>query len=150
MKEFEELKYIGSFGLVCSISFDYIEHQFGDGYDETLVVGSSTGLREWQLKYKVLPGTLDRPIQLDNGDLLSRADYLWDLFNRLKADGNKSLIITCPRDGKRYLAKIVEPKLSYEMFMVKLFSSGLTLRQRRERGVATLDDGSLGDLEPDI
>jgi hypothetical protein len=146
-EEFERLQEIGSFGLSCSIGFDILEADYGDGYDDSALVGSTEGTRGWQLVYKVLPGTMDSPVEVSDAELQSRADYLWNFFCRHKAGGNTSFTITCPRDGKDYLAKFVEHEMTYEMFAVKLFSTGLQLRQRRERGVATLDDSSLGESE---
>ena len=148
---YERLQYIGSFGLTCEIGFDILEAEFGDGYDASALVGSDQRLRGWRLVYKVLTGTMDSPIQVNVSELESRADYLWNFFQRRKVEGNSSFIITCPRDGKDYLAKFVDHKLSYEMFATKLFSSGVVLQQRREKGVNTLEDGSLGLREnPDV
>jgi hypothetical protein len=144
MSELEELKEIGSFGLTCDIAFSILEIDYGDGHDDSSLVGSSLGTRSWKLVYKTLPGTMDSPVQVTDALLESRADYLWNFFCRRKAEGNSSFILTCPRDGKRYLAKFVEHKLSYEMFATKLFSSGLSIQQRREAGVSMDVDGSLG------
>ena len=145
--QLEHLQEIGSFGLTCDIEFSILEIDYGDGYDDSALIGSSLGTRSWRFLYKVLPGTMDSPVQVGAATLQSRADYIWDFFCRRKAEGNGSFTLTCPRDGKRYLAKFVDHKLSYEMFMTKLFSSGLSIKQRRERGVNVLEDGSLGEFE---
>src|ERR1051325_1913681 len=123
--EYERLETIGSFGLTCAIGFDILEASFGDGYEDSALVGSSEGTRSWKLVYKVLPGTLDESAQGGTFSLQSRADYLWEFFCLRKSEGNASFWITCPRDGQDYLAKFVEHTLSYEMFMVKLYSTGL-------------------------
>jgi phage-related protein len=135
MPDYERLEVIGSFGLSCVIGFDILEASFGDGYEDSALVGSSEGTRAWKLVFKVLPGVLDRSTQGGTFTIESRADYLWDFFVRRKAEGNSSFWITCPRDNQDYLAKFVEHTLSFDMFMIKLFSTGLSLQQRRERAV---------------
>jgi hypothetical protein len=147
LEEFEKLKITGSFGLSCGIEFDILSIEYGDGYHDSALVGSEEGTRSWQLIYKVLPGSQDGMIQVSDTVLQPRSDYLWDFVCRRMKEGNSSFILTCPRDGKDYLVGFVEPRTTYEMFAVRLFSTGLLIKQRRERGVASLDDSSLGVSE---
>jgi phage-related protein len=133
METFERLLDIGNFGLVEEIEFQVLEAEYGDGYDDSALVGSSEGTRSWKLSYKVLPGSIGN-VQGGVFSAQSRADWLWDFFVRHKAAGNKSFIINSPRDGRDYLAKFAEHKLSYEIFMTRLYSTGIQLKQRRERG----------------
>lgn len=144
--ERETLLEIGNFGLSTGIRFELVEQEMGDGYDYSILTGSSAGLRSWALVFKVLPGTLDGGIDLGD-EVQSRADYLWNFFLRRKAEANSSFKLVDPKDGKSYLVKFLEHELSYEMFAGQLFSSGVKLVQRREVGVNTLDDGSLGEFE---
>jgi hypothetical protein len=146
MPERETLLEIGNFGLSTGIKFDLVEQEMGDGYDFSILVGSSAGLRFWSMVFKVLPGTLDGGI-MRGTELQSRADYLWDLFCRMKAAANASFYLICPKDNKKYLVKFAEHELAYEEFAFQLFSSGVKVLQRREVGVNTLDDGSLGQSE---
>jgi hypothetical protein len=140
------LKHTGWFGLRAEIDFAEQVLQLSLRRRAVIEVDDSRGVRSWQLVYKVLPGTLDGPITLDSGDIQSRADYLWDFFcERKGGEGPQSFIITCPRDGKDYLAVFTETKLSYEMFNVRLFTTGLGIIQVDEDDVNTLEDGSLGD-----
>lgn len=148
--EFEKLQTIGSFGLECGIEFAVIRQQLGDGYSNRLTTGSSAGVRDWSLVYNVLPDTLDGGIMLGT-ELLSRAKYLYEFFCRHMAQSSKSFIITDPLTGRDYLAGFAENRMSFKLFAVKLFSTGVALEYRREPGVATLDDGSLGLIEnPDV
>jgi hypothetical protein len=146
MPERETLQEIGSFGLSVEVDFAIVEQDLGDGYDQSILMGSSAGLRAWNLVYKTLPQTLDGAI-MRGTELESRADYVWDFFVRMKAAGNASFELICPKDGKRYLVKFAEHKISYELFMVRLFSSGVRIVQRRDVGVSELPDGSLGSTE---
>ena len=152
----EHLDYIGAFGLDVEIEFAILELDYGDGYDDSSLVGSTQGTRSWRLVFKVLPATFDGAIpvapEIDSRMLQSRADYLWDFFCRHKARGNASFSLTCPKDEKKYLGKFVEHKLTYTLFMTKLFSSGVLIRQRREAGVSVDVDGSLGPdtSNPDV
>jgi hypothetical protein len=134
-EEYEVLEEVGDFGFTADVAFDILEADYGDGYEDAALVGSSDGLRSWQLMYKALPGTIQNAPEAGPLSMQSRADYLWDFFIRHKAAGNKPFLITCLRDGQQYLAKFVEHRLSYQMFMVKLFSTGVQLRQRRDGDV---------------
>lgn len=142
------LQLIGSFGLRAEIEFAELVMQLSLRRRAAVEVDDSRGVRSWQLVYKALPGTLDGPVTLDSGDARSRADYLWDFFcDRKGGGGPQSFILTCPRDGKDYLGVFTDPKLSYEMFTVRLFSTGLGIIQVDEPDVNTLEDGSLGDTD---
>lgn len=144
--EFERLQDIGSFGLDCGVEFAVVRQTLGDGYSHRLTIGSTSGVPDWKLIYKTLPQTLDSPVTVGT-DLQSRADYLWNFYCRHMARNSRSFIITDPRSGKDYLVGFAENRLTYQLFAVRLFSSGVALEYRREPGVATLDDGSLGTLE---
>jgi hypothetical protein len=153
MAERETLLEVGNFGLSCAIGFSIVEQELGDGYDYSILTGSSAGTRSWSLVFKALPATLDGGL-MRGTEVESRADYLWEFFCRRKAEGNSSFELVDPKDGKTYLVKFAEHELSYEMFALKLFATGLKLVQRQELGVTTLDDGSLGEFPeaggPDI
>lgn len=142
--EYERLKDIGSFGLTCSIGFAFLKAQFGDGFRKSALVGSAAGTRSWKLVYKTLPDTRDGGFLTNAGEIQSRANYLWELFCSCKAAGDLPDIITCPRDGKDYMAVFDDDALSYEMFSHRLFSTGLNLSQYRAQEINTLEDGSLG------
>jgi hypothetical protein len=130
----ETLLEIGSFGLTEEIEFRVLEFGYGDGYEDGVLIGSTEGTLAWKLVFKVLPGFIG---QAQGGvfSAESRADYLWDFFCRRMAEGNGSFKLISPRSGQMYLAAFAETKLSYELFMTKLFTSGVTLKQRREPGV---------------
>ncbi len=125
---------IGSYGLNEEVEFRVLEFSFGDGYEDSALVGSTEGTLSWKLTFKVLPGALGKersgPLSVE-----SRADYLWNFFCDRMAAGNESFRFISPRNGRMYLAAFAETKLSYEMFAARLFSSGISLKQRRELGV---------------
>lgn len=144
--EFEKLEDIGDFGLDCGVAFAIVKQKLGEGYSNRLLIGSATGTFDWRLVLNVLPGTPDGGIMVGD-ELQSRADYFWKFFCRHMARASASFIITDPLSDKDYLVGFAENKLTYRMFAAKLFSSGIALEYRREPGVATLEDGSLGLLE---
>jgi len=142
-EEFERLQEIGSFGLTCEGEAAIFECEYNDGYDDSAIANSDQLTLGWKLVFKVLPGTKDNGFLNNAGEIESRADYLWNFFLRRKQEGNSSFIIECPRTRKLFLAKFAEHRISYEMFATCLYSSGLTLKQRRERGTELNPDGSL-------
>jgi hypothetical protein len=125
---------VGSFGFTEAISFRVLEFSYGDGYEDSALIGSTDGTRSWKLTYKVLPGFRG---QTQGGvfSAQSRADYLWNFFCDRMAAGNESFKFISPKDGRLYLAAFAETTLSYELFMTKLFTTGISVKQRREKGV---------------
>jgi hypothetical protein len=145
---YERLQLIGSFGLTASLRFEMVTRKMGRGRRRSVLFGDRSGLRSWKLVYRVLNDTMDSPVPTTAALIESRADYLWNLFQRCKTgydDVDRPFIITCLRDGKDYLVCFADNELSYEMFMTKLYSSGLTLEQTSRPDVNTLPDGSLGE-----
>jgi len=128
---------IGDFGLSEQIDFRLVEFSYGDGYEDSALIGSTEGTHSWKLVFKVLPGFVG---QETSGPLSaeSRADYLWNFFCDRMAAGNDSFKFISQSDGRMYLAAFADKSLSYEMFLTKLYTSGIGLKQRRDAGV-TLD-----------
>jgi hypothetical protein len=111
----------------------------------TVDVDDSRGVRGWQLVYRVLPATLDGPVQTDSGDIESRAHYVWNFYQARKGGSTKSFLITCPLERKNYLVEFSDSQLTFQMFGIRLYSSGVGLIQVDEPDVPTLEDGSVGE-----
>jgi hypothetical protein len=149
------LQTLGNFGLRRKI--DYAETVIQMGLRRRVVVRTddSRGALSWQLVHKVLPGTLNGPVQLTGDEgidapdgVMSRADYFWEFFRARKGGAVQSFLVTDLLDGKRrsYLVQFADSSMSYEMFMTRLFSAdGIQLVQVDEPDVPTLDDGSVGE-----
>jgi len=143
MPEFEKLQFMGSLGRDFGIEFAVVKQQLGDGYSNRITIGSSAGTRDWRLALNVMPGTPDGGIMVDD-ELQSKATYFWEFYCRHMARASASFIITDSLTGKDFLVGFAENKLTFREFAFLLFSSGVQLEYRREPGVATLEDGSLG------
>jgi len=127
----QRLKILGQFDLECAIEFAELERDYGDGYDSTVRVGHSEGLKTYRLVYKALPQTQGQSI-LDDETMTQKkqADYLWDFFVKRKQDG-EAFIIKDPRTETDIDVKFAERRLSYQMFALKLYSTGIALREWR-------------------
>jgi hypothetical protein len=148
---FPRLQYVVLDGHEAEVEFAVFSADFGDGYGARALVGSPTGLRSWRIQYGHLARVPHRP----GGRHLSEeaaADYVWNFFQERMAEGNGSFVIRCPRDRKDYLVGFVETKLVYrEAFRNRFYTTGIEVRQRRERGVSFNEDGSLGEFfNPDV
>lgn len=138
---------------------------FGDGFEAGATVGHPEGTRTWSMKIDVLPDTMDAPALADDlepsflltqgGDFVlteggdrivlerqsTRAVYLWRFFRASKANGNQPFWIELedPDDGtrKKFLASFADNRLSYQVLCAKIYSTGLQLKQRRMRDVAS-------------
>ena len=100
------------------------------------MVGHSEGQRFFKLAYSNLPQTQGRKItdpELAEAEL-SLADYLWAFYVRRKADRQAFTIRDWlqPLDPEAVVSvKFSEPKLSYNLFIAKFYSSGLLLHEWR-------------------
>lgn len=135
---FELLQTKGSFGCVESISHAVLNADFGDGYEQTALIGSQTGLRSWRLKWDVLAQVLRAQNPFFDNEELNQADYLWDFYCRARALG-QPFVIQSSRNGQYYLAKFVDENLSYELFACRLYTTGLALTQRRVVNASVFD-----------
>ncbi|HEV7376903.1 MAG TPA: hypothetical protein VGN95_19460 [Pyrinomonadaceae bacterium] len=149
---YEKLQTLGFFGLSIAIRYEIITRRMGAGRRRSLLYGSRAGLLAWKLVFKVLPDTIDGQIEVSPTHIESRANYLWNFFCRSKTgyeDIDHPFIITCPRDGKGYYVVFSDNEISYEMFMTKLYSTGLQLEQVTIPGESLLPDASIGEAPPE-
>lgn len=128
----QTLQIIGSYGLELDLAVNEIVRDFGDGFDQTVFVGNTAGLRRYRLKYEFLPDSTSDLSVTDPEDstVKSYARYLYDFFLRRKVDG-AAFQITCPLKGDTVLVKFTDKVLTLQLFTYKLYSSGLALRQYR-------------------
>jgi len=145
---YEELQLTGDFGLVEGILIEGIRHNQGAGFYRSILTGSRAGNRYWNLVYKVLPDTLDSPVERNPATIEARATYLWEFFCRHKTgyvEIDRPFVIRDLATDKRFL--VVSEGWTYEreLFATRLYSSQLKLRYVRVPGVTTLEDGSLGE-----
>jgi hypothetical protein len=140
---YPELQYLGNFQLTSEIEFPgVLEANYGDGYGDSAIVGSTAGTRLWSLTYSAL---FRQPFGAGASSFVSqsRADYVFEFYVARMAAGNEPFVVYCPRARKRFLACFVDKKLTFTLVDYRLATSGLNLRQRRVSGVTTNDDGSV-------
>jgi hypothetical protein len=128
------------------IAFTTLDNDLSDGYRSTRLYGSNTGVRKWKLTMPTLAAltVLPNTVTDINGASVSREEYIWSLFCENKVTGTP-FAYQCPRNGQYYLVDFEEEELNYKRMIVKLYSTGLTLRQRRLQGVTVF---SVGDTSP--
>lgn len=118
-----------------SIRFTELENDLGDGYSSQVLYGANTGLRSWKLKLPTLAHTdvLPNTVTDVSGATVSREEYLWNLFCYTKVAG-QPFVFTSPRNGQYYLVRFADKELSYAKMRVKLYSTGVELKQVRVAG----------------
>lgn len=119
--------------LEVGISFSELENDLGGGYYAQVLFGSANGERDWRLTMPTLTGTLDRTVTGINGETLSWEEYIWDLFCEQKVNGTPFALQDI-RTGNYYLVRFADKKLTYSRMLVKLYSTGLELKQWRISG----------------
>lgn len=118
-----------------SIRFEELENDLGDGYFSQALYGANTGLRRWKLKLGSLAHTdvLPNTVTDVSGATVSREEYLWNLFCYTKVTGDP-FVFTSPRDGQYHLVRFADKDLSYQKMRVKIYSTGIELKQVRIPG----------------
>lgn len=133
-----------------SIRFEELENDLGDGYFSQALYGANTGLRKWKLKLASLAHTdvLPNTVTDVSGATVSREEYLWNLFCHTKVTG-EPFVFTSPRDGQYHLVRFADKDLSYQKMRVKIYSTGVELKQVRIPGesVFHLDVTDLSTIE---
>lgn len=138
---FERLLTVGFLFEAASIRGETLGASYGSGYGEGAVVGHPDGLRTWKVKIGALPNVEDENL-VDAGaqGLQARAEYLWKFFIRHNVNNAHKpfwALLPDPDEPGRerdYLAEIVEEELDFRMLSRLVFSTGLTVRQRRVFG----------------
>lgn len=127
-----ELQITGDFDLVEEIEFAEIVRNYGSGHDTVLRGGHSDGNLSFKLVYKTLSNSGGQQIT-DPRDSVAKAParYLWETFVWAKQN-NAALNVKSARTGSLVLVKFAERKLSYTLFAVRLFSTGIALKQYRD------------------
>jgi hypothetical protein len=124
--------------------FTILKNDLSDGYGSKRLFGSNTGLRSWQLKFPSLASTeIPVPMVTDiHGATVSREQYIRSLFDENNIEGTP-FAYTDPSSGVRYLVDFVDTELSMERMRVKLYTTGLEIRQRRLVGTTIYDIAQL-------
>ena len=118
-----------------AIKFNRLTNDLSNGYTSQVLFGSNTGLRTFTLKLPTLAHTdvLPNTVTDVSGATVSREEYLWNLFCYTKVTG-QPFVFTSPRNGQYYLVRFADKELSYAKMRVKLYSTGVELKQVRVEG----------------
>lgn len=130
-----------------SIEFNTLRNDLGDGYRSQVLFGSNTGLRSWSLRLPTLASleVLPNTVTGINGETVSREQAIWDLFCEQQVTGTP-FVYTSPRNGQYYLVEFVDEKLTYEQMRVKIYSTGIELRQVRISGESVFNVAAVDDI----
>lgn len=127
---YEIFELCGSLGGSESIARARLRAEYGDGYGETALFGAKSGLKTWRLKFNVLPQALGGYNATFDGETISRADYLYEFWNRFDATG-EPFIFQPQLNGQYYLAEFIDTELNFEQILSRLWTTGIAIRQRR-------------------
>jgi hypothetical protein len=131
---YDQLKTDGFLFTQTAVAFALMKADFGDGYGKGALISDPAGLRRWSVKIDVLP---DSDEHVPKVDAQTRSEYLWNFFVASKRSGNYPFWLQDPKDEQFYLVEFVDDELSYDLLCVKVYSTGLQLRQRRVTDQAT-------------
>lgn len=125
-----------------TIQFTTLDNDLSDGYRATNLFGSNTGVRSWTLKFPTLAhiDVLPNTVTDINGAAVSREQYLRSLYAENKVTG-QPFAYADPGTGQYYLVDFEDEELSLQRMRIKLYSTGLKLKQRRIEGETIFDAG---------
>lgn len=118
-------------------TFATIDNPLTDGYRAGILCGFNAGTRRWRFTCPTLAGlAVSMPTVTDiNGATVSRESYVRSLWAENQVTGIP-FVIQDSETSVYYFVDIVDPFLSMKRASrVKLFSTGLQLKQRRLAGV---------------
>ena len=118
------------------MEFATIDNDLVDGYRSGILCGFSTGTRTWKLRLPTLASldVLANTVFTAKGSEVSREMYLRTLYAENKASGVPFVYLS-PQDGEYYFVDFADEALTLQRMRVKIFTTGITLKQRRMPGV---------------
>jgi hypothetical protein len=116
--------------------FPVISNNLTDGYRANVGVGFTAGVRSWKFTFpSLLSYDTNSPTVTDiNGATVSREQCLRSLYAENKVN-NTPFIYTDPVTSVNYFCDFADPQLSLARMRVKIYTTGLAIRQRRIPGV---------------
>jgi hypothetical protein len=122
-----------------TVSVSVLTNDLGEGYEDSVLFGSDTGLRKFSMDFPVLNSSVT--CELD-GVELSPFEYLWELFLRQKTEGTP-FVIQSALNNQYYLCKFIDNNLTekglYKKLTRMLFTSSAMFQQIRRPGVSVFD-----------
>src|SRR5262245_38694195 len=127
----QSLQLIGQIGSEYELEFAEIVRDYGDGRDDSVLVGHSEGQEFVTLIFNALTDrsgdTISDP---EDSTTKTRMKYLIDFFTRRKVDG-EAFNVTTTRE-QTLLVKFADRSLTAKNIGRKAYSVGIRFRQHRD------------------
>jgi len=143
---FQTLIYRGHFHVTEELDYSgsILSAGMGWGYQDADTIFPP--LRNCSLSYPTLHR--DAMIEVSEDVFKDRLSYLWDFYEARKTAANEPFLMKSPKDGKWFLWRFADEKLSYELLDLYMASSGVKLEQANVRGLSPDNaDGSFNEEE---
>lgn len=116
-----------------SIEFASVNNTLADGYRASIQTGFDSGTRSWKLTFPTLAhlDVLSTTVTDVNGAEVSREQYVWSLYTYNKVTGTPFVYLDPVLADEYYFVDFADEALTYQRAKVKLYSVGITLKQRR-------------------
>lgn len=133
------------FSIACSVKeytegvqYSTLDNELADGYWSQILFGSAVGVRSFSLTLPTLSDSINDLVDGPYGEQLTKRAYIRALHAFTIVEG-KPFVIKSVENGQNYLVRFADPKLSLQRMLVKLFSTGIELKQVRIPGVTVFD-----------
>lgn len=127
-----------------TVTHTVLTNELSDGYRTRVLFGSPTGVKKFTLNFQslahhsVLPLTVTGP----DGESISREEYLRAVYEHNRITG-QPFAYPDPSTGILYLVDFEDQELSMSQLTVRIYSTGVTLIQRRMPGVTLVPNAVL-------
>src|SRR4051812_11352739 len=96
---YEGFQFCFGSGPAESVEFSVYESDLGEGgFETSTLYGPDTGRKRWKIGYPVMSGaSADLKVTASNGQQMTAAAYVWDLYCRSRRSG-RPFVIRSPRN----------------------------------------------------
>lgn len=117
-------------------TYDAIENTLTDGFRMGIRTGFNAGTKSWRLAFPSLAaGEIPVPSVTGPGkETVSREQYVRDVYADNKVTSTP-FVLADPQSGTYYFVDFEDKTLSMKRARIKLYTTGLTMIQRRIPGV---------------
>ena len=119
-----------------SIEFATIDNELTDAYRSGILCGPAAGTKSWKLTFPTLAG--EDVVTLSTtgakGETVDREQYIRTLFANNKITGTPFVFLDT-NSNTYHFVDFVDEELSMKRMRVKIYTTGLEMRERRIAGV---------------
>lgn len=118
------------------IDYSTLENELMDGYRSSVFTGFTAGTRSWKLSLPTLASleVLSKTVTDVTGAAVSREHYIRNLFVDNQASGRPFVFLSVSNNTYHFV-DFEDEELTLSRIRVKIFSTGIRIKERRLSGI---------------